>query len=189
MKQESATKYILRISLTLLLIASLVAAALALVNRITKPIIQKADEEKTQQAIQLVLPGGYDTQVERFADPSGLVSKVYKGVNGYAVEVLPNGFDGAVTMMVGVAPDGTVLKICVVSYTETAGLGAVAASSGSAGEAFRVQFAGVSGAVSVKKDGGTIDAITGATVTSRAVCSGVNAAVDCVVALEQGGAA
>ena len=189
MKQESVAKYILRISLTLLLIASVVAAALALVNRITKPIIQKADEEKMQQAIRQVLPGGYDSQVEAFTDPSGLVSKVFKGANGYAVEVLPNGFDSAITMMVGVAPDGTVLEICMVSHTETAGLGAVAASPGSAGNTFREQFVGTSGEARVKKDGGTIDAITGATVTSRAVCSGVNAAVACVEALEQGGAA
>ena len=81
------------------------------------------------------------------------------------------------------------LKIWVVSHTESAGLGAVAASAGSAGENFREQFAGTSGDVRVKKDGGTIDAITGATVTSRGVCNGVNAAVDCVKALEQGGAA
>lgn len=189
MKQESVTRYVLRISLTLLLIAAAVAAALALVNKITKPVIERADAEKTQQAIAQVLPGGYDTQITDFDDPSGLVSKVYQGKNGYAVEVLPIGFDSALTMMVGVAPDGTVLKICVVSHTETAGLGAVAASASSAGTAFRQQFEGTAGNVLVKKDGGTIDAITGATVTSRAVCSGVNAAVDCVLSLSQGGAA
>ena len=187
MKQESVTRYVLRITLTLLLIATVVAAALALVNRITKPIIQAADAEKIQQAISQVLPGGYDSQVADFEDPSGLVSKVYKGANGYAVEVLPVGFDGAITMMVGVAADGTVLQICVVSHTETAGLGAVAAAASSAGTNFRQQFVGTSGDVLVVKDGGTIDAITGATVTSRAVCNGVNAAVDCVKALEQGG--
>ena len=189
MKQESNVKYILRISLTLLLIAAVVAAALAFVNRITKPIIQQADAEKMQEAILLVLPGGYDTQITEFEDPTGLVTKVYKGAGGYALEVRPMGFDSALTMMVGVSPDGQVLKIWVVSHTETAGLGAVAASAGSAGENFREQFAGTSGDVRVKKDGGTIDAITGATVTSRGVCNGVNAAVDCVKALEQGGAA
>ena len=101
---------------------------------------------------------------------------------------MPLGFDSALTMMVGVSPEGKVLQICVVSHTETAGLGAVAAAKGSAGVAFRDQFVGLSGEVGVTKDGGTIDAITGATVTSRAVCTGVNAAVSCVAALEQGGA-
>ena len=46
--------------------------------------------------------------------------------NGYAVEVNPVGFDGAVTMMVGIDTQGNVLGISVVSHTETAGLGAVA---------------------------------------------------------------
>ena len=188
MKQGSVNKYVLRISLTILLIAIVVAAALAFVNKITKSVIQIAEEEKIQEAIALVLPGGYKTQITDFNDPTGIVSRVYQGPNGYAVEVLPAGFDSALTMMVGVAPDGTVLDLCVVSHTETAGLGAVAAADGSAGMTFRQQFVGTSGDVLVKKDGGSIDAITGATVTSRAVCDGVNTAVSCVKALTQGGA-
>ena len=188
MKQESVTKYIFRITLTLLLIAAMVAAAMALVNKITKPIIARNAEEKVQQAISLVLPGGYDSQITDYDDPSGIVSRVFKGQSGYAVEVQPVGFDSALTMMVGVSPEGKVLQICVVSHTETAGLGAVAAAKSSAGAAFRDQFVGLSGEVGVTKDGGTIDAITGATVTSRAVCTGVNAALSCVAALEQGGA-
>jgi electron transport complex protein RnfG len=83
-------------------------------------------------------------------------------------------------MMVGVHNEGKVLGISVVSHTETAGLGAVAAESTSKGEAFRGQFAGQSGSVAVTKDGGQIDAITGATITSRAVVVGVNAALACV---------
>lgn len=188
MKQESITRYVFRITVTLLLIAVIVGAALAFVNKLTKPVIQKADEEKMQQAIALVLPGGYDSQITDFEDPSGIVSRVYRGANGYAVEVLPLGFDSALTMMVGVDPEGRVIDICVVSHTETAGLGAVAASSGSAGTAFRQQFVGAAGEVKVTKEGGTVDAITGATVTSRAVCNGVNAALSCVAVLEQGGA-
>ena len=189
MKQESVTRYVLRITLTLLLIATVVAAAMALVNKVTKPIIARNAERKIQQAISQVLPGGYDSQITDFDNPSGIVSKVYKGAGGYAVEVLPLGFDSALTMMVGVDMDGCVRQICVVSHTETKGLGEVAASASSAGVSFRQQFEGVSGDVQVVKDGGTIDAITGATVTSRAVCNGVNAAVSCVKALLQGGAA
>ena len=83
-------------------------------------------------------------------------------------------------MMVGVDNDGKVLGISIINQSETAGLGAVAAADTSAGEAFRDQFAGMSGSVSVTKDGGAVDALTGATITSRAVCSGVNAALACV---------
>ncbi len=178
MKTESTAKYVIRLAVTLLLITTAVAIALAGVNYITAPIIAQLQEEKLQEAINVVLPGGGES-VE-FQDATGLVSAVYKSGSGYAVQVAPSGFDGEITMMVGVSPDGKVLGISVVSHTETAGLGAVAAANTSAGEAFRGQFAGVSGTVGVTKDGGQIDAITGATITSRAVCVGVEAALACV---------
>ena len=177
MKTESTVMYVLRLALTLLAITAVVAAALAGVNSITKPAIEKLTAQKTQEAIELVLPGGGE---EVAAPAVELVSRVYKGENGYAVEVTPGGFDNTITMMVGVDFDGNVLGISIISHTETAGLGAVAAAGTPAGIAFRDQFVGQSGSVSVTKDGGTMDAITGATITSRAICVGVNAALECV---------
>ena len=183
MKTESTVKYVIRLAGILLLITALVAAALAGVNKITAPVIEQLNAEKTQKAIETVLPGGFDEIITDYTDATGLVSKVYKGANGYALEVKPSGFDNTITMMVGVDFEGKVLGISIVSHTETAGLGAVAAASTSAGEAFRNQFVGQSGSVSVTKDGGTMDAITGATITSRAICAGINAALDCVAGL------
>ena len=178
MKTESTVKYVARLALILLAITAIVAAALAGVNSITKPIIEKLNAEKTQKAIQAVLPGGGE-EVE-FTDESGLVSVVYKGEAGYAVQVAPVGFDGAITMMVGVDFEGNVLGISVIDQSETAGLGAVCAATTSAGENFRGQFVGMSGTVTVTKDGGEVNAITGATITSRAVCKGVSAALACI---------
>ena len=183
MKTENIVLYVLRIALTLFLITAVVAGALAGVNSITAPIIAAQNAAKTQQAIEMVLPGGYEEEITDFTDASGIVSKVYKGANGYALEVLPSGFDNTITMMVGVDSEGNVLGISIVSHTETAGLGAVAAAQTSAGEAFRSQFEGASGSVAVSKDGGEMDAITGATITSRAICAGINAALDCVAGL------
>jgi len=183
MKTESNVMYIIRLAATLLIITSLVAAALAGVNSITAPAIAKLTAEKTQEAIQAVLPGGYDSEITDYADETGLVSKVYAGADGYAFEVTPGGFDNTITMMVGVDTEGKVLGISIIKHTETAGLGAVAAAGTPAGEAFRGQFVGQSGSVAVSKDGGTLDAITGATITSRAVCSGVNAALAAVAAM------
>ena len=180
MKTENTVLYVARLALTLFVIAAVVAAALAGVNSVTKPIIDQLNAEKTQKAIEAVLPGGFEEQLATFDNQGGLVSKVYKGANGYALEVLPSGFDNTITMMVGVDFEGKVLGISVVSHTETAGLGAVAAAATSAGEAFRSQFVGKSGSVAVSKDGGELDAITGATITSRAICVGVNAALACV---------
>ena len=138
MKTESNVLYVLRLALTLFLIAAVVAGALAGVNAITKPIIDELNAAKTQKAIETVLPGGFDEMLTDFDNQGGLVSKVYKGENGYALEVLPSGFDNTITMMVGVDFDGNVLGISVVSHTETAGLGAVAAATTSAGEAFQI---------------------------------------------------
>ena len=169
MKTQSNVAYILRLALTLLVITAVVAVALAGVNSITAPKIEQLNAEKTQQAIEAVLPGGFDTQITDHTDDTGLVTNVYSGANGYAFEVTPAGFDNTITMMVGVDHDGKVLGISIVSHTETSGLGAVAAASTSAGESFRGQFVGMSGSVSVTKDGGEVDALTGATITSRAV--------------------
>lgn len=180
-KNESDVRYILRLALTLLVITSVVAAALAGVNAVTGPIIARKTAEKTRLAVEKVLPGG--GQKLEFA-ASELVSNVYQGENGYAVEVTPSGFDNTITMMVGVDTNGKVLGIDIISHTETAGLGAVADADTPAGQAFRAQFAGVSGSAAVTKDGGTMDALTGATITSRAICEGVNAALACVAELD-----
>ena len=178
MKTESTVKFVLRLALTLLAITAVVAVALAGINSITEPIITAANEAKTQEAINAVLPGGG----EAIEVPEGayLVSAAYASETGFAVQVTPGGFDNTITMMVGVDTEGKVLGISVISHTETAGLGAVAAAGTPAGEAFRGGFVGKSGSVSVTKDGGEINAITGATITSRAICVGVNAALECV---------
>ena len=181
MKTESTVKFVLRLALTLLAITSVVAVALAGVNMITAPAIAELNAKNTQAAIETVLPGGGE-EVTDFPAVD-LVSKVYASETGYAVQVTPSGFDNTITMMVGVDKAGNVLGIDVISHTETAGLGAVADAGTPAGIAFREQFIGASGSVSVTKDGGQMDAITGATITSRAICVGVNAALDCVAGL------
>ena len=180
MKKESTAKYVVRLAVTLLVISGVMAAALAGINAVTAPIIEKLNYEKTQEAVSAVLEGGGD---EIAAPEMALVSKMYQGENGYAVEVTPGGFDNTITMMVGIDNDGKVLGISIISHTETAGLGAVAAAGTPAGESFRNQFVGTSGSVAVTKDGGAMDAITGATITSRAICVGVNAALECAANL------
>ena len=178
MKTESTVKFVLRLALTLLAITAAVAVCLAGVNAITAPAIDALNAQKTQDAIEMVLPGGG----EEVAFPeTNLVSKVYASDAGYAVQVTPSGFDNTITMMVGVGTDGKVLGIDVISHTETAGLGAVADAETPAGIAFREQFVNTIGSVAVTKDGGSLDAITGATITSRAICEGVNAALACTV--------
>lgn len=181
MRKESLFAYILRLTLTLLVITALVALALAGVNAITSPVIAQLKAQKTQAAIEAVLPGGGEEVA--FTDDSGMVKTVYASDTGYAVLVEPSGFAGVISMMVGVDKAGNVLGVSIISHAETASLGAVAAEKTSKGEAFRGQYVGQSGTLAVTADGGTIDSITGATITSRAVTAGVNAAIACAAQL------
>ena len=182
----------LRLVLTLPIIACILAALLAVVNGITHDAIAAAVQAKTDNAIAQVLPsGGTKFYEPYFVDSTGLVKTVYapgEGEKGdsetgeYAVEVTPSGFGGQITMMVGVDKSGKVLGISLISHTETAGLGAVAAADTENGKAFREQFVGLSGALTVGA-GGQVDALTGATITSQAITDGVNAAVKCVMGI------
>ena len=176
---------ILRLAGTLFLITALVAAALAGVNAVTRERIAAAQQQKLQDAISQVLPDGENLEPVVLTTEDPQIRSAYVCPQGYAVEVAVAGFGGTVTMMVGVSSSGTVTGVSVISHTETPGLGAVAAAQSAAGEAFRQQFVGMSGQLAVTKDGGAVDSITGATITSRAVTQGVNAALEWVLA--QGG--
>ena len=181
MKKQNTALYILRLALTLLAITGIMAAALAWVNQITAPYIQQIQKEKLLAAIDTVLPERGESRMNIWVpDKDSIVENIYVYDLGYAVEVKPMGFDNAITMMVGIDRDFNVLGISIVSHTETAGLGAVAAAKTAAGEAFRGQFVGMSGQLAVTKDGGEVDALTGATITSRAICAGINAALESV---------
>jgi electron transport complex protein RnfG len=179
MKTENIVQYVLRLTVTLLLITGIVAAALAGVNAITKDAIAANQEKKTQDALALVLPDAQDLKRVDLTGDTGIVSEVYTDGEYFAVKVQPAGFDGAITMMVGIA-DGQVTGISVISHTETPGLGAVAAAQNAKGEAFRGQFVGQSGTLVI---GDQVDAMSGATITSNAVVTGVNAALAYIASL------
>ena len=181
MKKENTALYILRLTATLLAICAVVALALAGVNAITAKKIAENKEQKTKEALQQVLPGAAVFEEISFTDASGLVTKVYQDFAvGYAVEVAPNGFGGAITMMVGVSSEGKVLGISIISHAETPGLGAVAAAGTDKGVAFREQFKGLISGITIGDGENQIDALSGATISSKAVADGVNAALECV---------
>ena len=171
--------YILRLTVTLLLICGLVAAVLAGVNSITADKIADLKAQKTLDAIAAVLPGVDGLEEIAVPQNEGIVQQVYASGDSYAVMVAPAGFGDKITMMVGIS-QGEVTGISVISHTETPGLGAIAGDASAKGEAFRSQFAGLSGSLAV---GENVDAISGATITSKAVVSGVNAALEYVANL------
>ena len=160
------------------------AAVLGLINSVTVGPIAANTEKTVQESLRTVMPidGDYEDVTDQYSgDPVTVevtgsvvpIKAVYKaGDEGYVVESLsPNGFGGALDMMAGIDNDGNVTGIAIISHSETSGLG-----SKSTDPEWQAQFRGLSGVVSVTKDGGQVEAITGSTITSRAVCDGVNAA-------------
>ncbi len=169
----------LKLVLPLTVISAICACILALVNLITEGPISRIRELKANHAARVVLPAG--TQViDMRADPAdadpglriaiGYSDADKKTVTGYAVPgISANGYAGDIRLMVGLTPDRVVVSYQVLAANETPGLGARLGD-----EAFVKQFSGKSGAaLKVRKDGGDIDAISGATITSRAVCDAI----------------
>ena len=166
----STGAYVLRLTL----ITTIVAGLLGLVNYVTADTIAEQIAQKAENAMRQVLEA--DSYEPLDVPEESAVTAAYRaGDRGYVVRVAPNGFGGAIDMMVGVDVSGAVTGVAIVSQSETASLGANCTR-----EDFRAQFTGKTGTLSVSKDGGEIEALTGATVTSRAVTEGVNTALEFV---------
>ena len=171
---KSTIAYVLRLTLTLFLITTVVAGLLGLVNYMTADTIAEQIAQKAENAMRQVLDAD-DYEPLDVPEGSAVTAAYRAGDKGYVVRVAPNGFGGAIDMMVGVDLNGAVTGVAIVSQSETASLGANCTR-----EDFRAQFTGKTGTLSVSKDGGEIEALTGATVTSRAVTEGVNTALEFV---------
>lgn len=184
-------RYYWKLAGTLLLLCAITAGLLGAVHAVTKERIAENQRQKAARAMQLVLPSAQYTDCEiapydcvTARGTSARIDAVTRADDGYVVQVTLAGSQGDMTLLVGLREKTTCTGIYVVSQSETAGLGAVCAQDSAAGAAFRAQFSGLHGAAALEKDGGHIDALTGATVTSRAVCEAVNAAQLAVQALD-----
>jgi len=169
---------------TLFVVTLVAAGLLGSVYALTKEPIRLAELKKKNEAIQVVVPG-FDNE------PSQEVDRIYmdgdsiylytarKGeeILGTAVETFTNnGFSGEFKLMVGFAPDGSIIDIAVIKHAETPGLGDKMEKGKSD---FSVQFMGKhpdSFNIAVRKDRGDVDAITASTITSRAYCDAVTRA-------------
>ena len=165
-KPQSMAAYVLRLTLTLFLITIIVAGLLAFVNYLTADTIAEHTAEAARSAMTQVLAA------DDYTAAAGVTAAWSAGEAGTVVRLTTNGFGGAIDLMVGVDNENKVTGVAIISHSETASLGANCTR-----EDFRAQFAGKTGELAVSKDGGDIDALTGATVTSRAVTRAVNAAL------------
>ena len=161
----------------LFVIAAISGLALGYVYSITKEPIAKAKQAKIERAVKEVLPEfdqvkpSYKVMAYDGSQPKDSLEFFDASLNGEYVGTAVNtftmkGFSGLIKLMVGFKPDGTIFKISVLDHKETPGLGTKMSTP-----KFIDQFNGVhpgSFKLKVKKDGGDVDAITAATISSRA---------------------
>ena len=182
-KKESSFK---NMTIALFVITAVAGLALSAVYSVTKEPIAISQKAKINNAIKMVIPE-FETIADTVLMPqdgkdSIRIHRLLKGTenSGVAVETYTDkGFSGRFSLMVGFAPDGTISNIEVLEHKETPGLGTKMALP-----AFKDQFKGLKLSelpgeqLKVKKDGGSVDAITAATISSRAFCDAVNRAYE-----------
>ena len=175
-------KEFIKLSGILCIITLVAALLLACVNNITAPRIELASQMASENAMKSIL-----SEAETFEKADEYITKGFSGKNlaGYCVSLTTAGFGGDIEVMVGIGADGTVKGIEILNHSETAGLGAKAT-----GEEFKNQFRGkIPYLTVVKKETESADeikAITGATITSKAISDAVATAYEMVVELERG---
>ncbi len=185
-------KFILKVAGTLTVISLVVAALLGFVNSITADKIAEIDAENTRIAMSAVAPEGSefgdkievtDDMVAAAATQSGKILELYPVTNGgaeagYVMKISASGSQGTIVMMVGVDANKAITGISVVSHAETSGIGTkvVENKPNSAGVPVLDQFVGLSGAGSLAV-GSNITAISGATVSTKGITMGANAAL------------
>lgn len=165
--------------IVLFAICAATALVLGLTNMLTAPYIKANQESKTKAAMSAVLPSDTYEPVEYTGGDPTVLSINKAGDAGYVVEVKPaTSFSGNLTVMVGVDATGACTGISITSSGETSGLGSNASKPD-----WQAQFVGKTGEVKVTKDGGEINAITGATITSRGVAEAVSSAIAAAASL------
>ena len=133
-------------------------------------IAAKNAQAEHLKIMQTVLPGSTNFVVEPYSGDDINIRSVHKAENGFVIETVTAGYAGDITMLIGVSNEGTVTGVVVREMSETFGLGANSLTD----HVFLSQFLNTSGEAEV---GTTVDAITGATVTSKAIAWSVNSAV------------
>ena len=188
-------KYIIKLTVTLFATCVIVAGLLGLVNMVTKDKIAASSWRDTQPAMTAVVADPDDSEFSGALESAdamsaaakaagGTLDSVYEvlvgGENaGYAIKVVASGSQGNIEMMVGVDAEGVVTGVSIVDNSETSGIGSKVMSNEplSSGVGVLDQFPGTSAADGPLTVGKNVDAISGATVSSKGVTAGVNAAL------------
>ena len=135
-----------------------------------KNVAQKNAQEQLDKQLLTLLPGSESFAEEAYTGEDANIRKVYKADNGYVIETAVQGYVDEIVMLVGVSNEGSVTGLVIRDMHETPGVGTKALKDWQ----FLAQFLKTEGDAQI---GTNVDAISGATVTSKAVAKSVNSAV------------
>lgn len=184
---SNSVKETLILMIKLFLICIVVAGILAFVNAVTLPIITANDQKIFEESMKKVLPDVSEfEEIKEItytpSEPGVELDSIYQSESGYvATTICHEGYGGDIKVMVGITNEYKITNIEIMSMSETAGLGAKANNI-----EFTSQYSGLAENIGVEKNNGgsaeknTISAISGATITSKAVTKAVNCALEAV---------
>ena len=141
------------------------------------------------QIMQTILPDSTTFVVEPYAGEDANIRSVHKADNGFVIETVTYGYASEITMLIGVSNEGKVTGLVVRDMAETFGLGGNAlidhvflsqflnGSEFAVADAEADAFSGATGSAEVSDSAVEVDAIAGATVTTKAIIRCVNSAV------------
>ena len=175
-------KHIIKPAFSLFIIAAISTALLSFARDLTLEPIQNQRRKTQENTMRVIL-----TEAAEFKElqipPSGSMVRVFEGRNGgqlvgYVVELSPVGYSGAINIMVGISVSkNEIAGLRVLRHTETPGLGAL-----SVNESFYGKYEGKKlvplRVVRISPGENDIEAITGATITTRAITNAVNEAIE-----------
>lgn len=174
----------LKLGAILFILTAICVGILGAVNSVTKPIIIKNEQASEEKAMKALIK-----EAESFENVDGIEDEVIKKVVitkkgtetvGYIVRLEPNGYGGAIKLLIGINSEGVVKGISILEHSETPGFGANAEK-----KSFKDQFIDKVAPLKVSKNNlseDEIEAITGATITSTAITEAVNTATEYVKA-------
>lgn len=182
--QNAQLKYYLRIGGTLLIISACIAVMLGVINFFTADIIAENKAEELNKSIKNIFSDLTNIEEMNLETNNSIkqIYSIYKDDSqlGYCVYLESSGFNGAVEILVGTDMNGVVTGVEIISHSETPGLGSKADN-----KEYLTNYIGKSKKVTLNSD---IDAIAGATITSKAILTGVNTALSLSELYENGGA-
>ena len=178
------TKKIVSLGLILFTVTAITGLILGVVHDVTAAPIKATQLRLKNEALAAVLPGAEKfEQVELASDSPPILKDVFEGKNGsevvgYCITVTPKGYSGPIEMTVGIAASGKLNGIQILNQTETPGLGAKAPLPAFSDQYKNKEVESLKVVKTTPAAPDQIQAISGATITTDAVTTGVNTALE-----------